>query len=83
MFRSTFRFPKFILFAASFVCLLVLSACGGGGGGETNSLVNKAVPLSGSKTVIADTVKVEKNGNEVTVNYQTSVPVKKAHIQTV
>lgn len=81
MFKLTFRGSKLILLFASFACLLVLTACGGGGG-ETNSLVNEAVPLSGSNTVIADTVKVEKTGNDVTVSYQTSTPVKKAHIVT-
>ena len=55
---------------------------GCGGGGSTNAVVNEQVPLSGSNTVMPETVKVEKNGDNVVINYQTSAPVKKAYIVT-
>lgn len=61
--------------------MAVLAGCGGGGG-SASSVVGEQVPLSGSNTVIADSVKIEKTGDSVTVAYQTSAPVKKAHIVT-
>jgi len=65
-----------------FVVLSLVSVFTGCGDGSSNSVVNDHVPLSGSNTVIADSVKVEKNGVNVTVSYQTSIPVKKAHVVT-
>ena len=59
--------------------LALLAGCGGG---SSNAVVNEQVPLSGSNTVIAESVKVEKTGDTVTVNYQTSSPVKKAYVVT-
>ncbi len=58
---------------------VLLTGCGGGG---TSAVVNEQVPLSGSNTVIPESVKVEKTGDTVTVNYQTSAPVKKAYVVT-
>ncbi|HOD42588.1 MAG TPA: hypothetical protein PKL57_18710 [Candidatus Wallbacteria bacterium] len=81
MFNSTFRFSKPILLLTALICLSFLTACGGGGG-ENNSLVNEQVPLSGSNTVIADTVKVNKTADGFTVDYQTNVPVKNSFIVT-
>ncbi|HBC73375.1 MAG: hypothetical protein A2008_11045 [Candidatus Wallbacteria bacterium GWC2_49_35] len=68
-------------------CLLSLvfvfaMMAGCGGGGSTNAVVNEQVPLSGSNTVIADTIKMEKQGDNLVINYQTSAPVKNAHIVT-
>lgn len=65
-----------------FVVLSLVSVFTGCSGGTSNSVVNDQAPLSGSNTVIADSVKVEKNGDNVTVSYQTSIPVKKAHVVT-
>ncbi len=58
----------------------VFAGCGGGS--ASNPVVNEQVPLSGSNTVMPETVKVEKTGDSVTINYQTSAPVKKAYIVT-
>lgn len=58
----------------------VFTGCGGGG--STSALVNEQLPLSGSNTVIPESVKVEKAGDAVTINYQTSAPVKKAFVVT-
>ncbi len=80
MFNSTFRFSKPNLLLTALICLSFLTACGGGG--DTNTLVNDQVPLSGSNTVIADSVKVNKTADGVTVDYQTSVPVKNSYIVT-
>jgi len=69
----------------AYVMVMVFAAAffaGCGGGGSTSAVVGDQVPLSGSNTVIADSVKIEKTGDSVTVNYQTSAPVKKAHIVT-
>lgn len=62
--------------------IFVFAFLTGCGGGSTNAVVNEPVPLSGSNTVIPETVKIEKNGENVVINYQTSTPVKKAYIVT-
>lgn len=67
------------LFAVLFL-MVIFTGCGGGSSSAV--AVGDQVPLSGSNTVIADSVKVEKTGDAVTVSYQTSAPVKKAHIVT-
>lgn len=69
-----------LLTAILVMAVSIISGCGGGG--STNAVVNDQIPLSGSNSVIADSVKIEKSGDSVTVNYQTSIPVKKAHIVT-
>lgn len=71
---------NFIALVAVMVLMAVITGCGGGG--SASSVVGDQVPLSGSNTVIADSVKVEKTGDMVTVSYQTSAPVKKASIVT-
>lgn len=58
----------------------MMTGCGGGGG--TSSVVNEQIPLSGSNTVIPDTIKMERQGDNLVINYQTSAPVKNAHIVT-
>jgi|GEM_PF-3463749 len=74
--KNVLRKLAVILFV---VCAITtLAGCGGG----SNAVVNEQVPLSGSNTVIADSVKVEKTGDSVTVNYQTSSPVQKAYVVT-
>ncbi len=68
--------------AAMVMVVFALALLAGCGGGSSNAVVNEQVPLSGSNTVIAESVKVEKTGDTVTVNYQTSSPVKKAYVVT-
>jgi len=68
--------------AALVMVVFAMAVLAGCGGGSSNAVVNEQVPLSGSNTVIAESVKVEKTGDTVTVNYQTSSPVKKAYVVT-
>ena len=77
---NTYNFKKITALVMVMFAMAIFSGCGGGG--STGAVVNEQVPLSGSNTVIADSVKVEKSGNNVTVNYQTSTPVKKAFVVT-
>jgi len=65
-----------VLFVMCFMPVFI-AGCGG-----SNAVVSEQVPLSGSNTVIADSVKIEKNGDCVTLNYQTSSPVQKAYVVT-
>ncbi len=74
-----FGIKKIMTLVMVVFALAVLAGCGGG---SSNAVVNEQVPLSGSNTVIPESVKVEKTGDTVTVNYQTSSPVKKAYVVT-
>jgi len=74
-----FNFKKIMSLIMVCFVLATLAGCGGGG---SSAVVNEQVPLSGSNTVIAESVKVEKTGDSVTVNYQTSSPVQKAYVVT-
>ena len=73
------KFKKISGWAMAVFLTALISGCGGGGG---NPVVNEPVPLSGSNTVISETVKVEKTGDNVTINYQTSSAVKKSYVVT-
>ena len=77
---NQFGIKKITALIAVLFVMVIFSGCGGGG--SSSAVVNEQVPLSGSNTVIADSVKVEKTGDSVTINYQTSAPVKTAHIVT-
>jgi hypothetical protein len=77
---NKFNFKKITALVMVMFAMAIFSGCGGGG--STSAVVNEQVPLSGSNTVIADSVKVEKAGDSVTINYQTSAPVKKAFVVT-
>lgn len=74
-----FNFKKVMALIVVMFAMAIFNGCGGG---SSSAVVNEQVPLSGSNTVIADSVKVEKTGDTVTVNYQTSSPVKKAYVVT-
>ncbi len=75
------RLGKIMVIVMAIFAVAVFTGCGGGGG-STGALVNEQLPLSGSNTVIPESVKVEKAGDAVTINYQTSAPVKNAYIVT-
>ena len=75
-----FRLEKIMVIVMAMFAVAIFAGCGGGG--STNAVVNEQVPLSGSNTVIPESVKVEKTGDAVTINYQTSAPVKKAFVVT-
>ncbi len=75
-----FRLEKIMVIVMAMFAVAIFAGCGGGG--STNAVVNEQVPLSGSNTVMPETVKVEKTGDAVTINYQTSTPVKKAYVVT-
>ncbi len=75
-----FRLEKIMVIVMAIFAVAIFAGCGGGG--STNAVVNEQVPLSGSNTVIPESVKVEKTGDAVTINYQTSAPVKKAFVVT-
>ncbi len=75
-----FEVKKITMVIAVMFALIIFTGCGGGG--STNSVVNEQVPLSGSNTVIPESVKIEKTGDNVVINYQTSAPVKKSYIVT-
>lgn len=77
---NKFNFKKITALVMIMFAMAVFAGCGGGG--STGAVVNEQLPLSGSNTVIADSVKVEKAGDSVTINYQTSAPVKKAFVVT-
>jgi hypothetical protein len=81
MFNQRSVLKKLAGFLSLVFVLAMMAGCGGGGGG-TNAVVNDQVPLSGSNTVISDTIKMEKQGDNLVINYQTSAPVKNAHIVT-
>ncbi len=74
-----FRLEKIMVIVMAMFAVAIFAGCGGG---STNAVVNEQVPLSGSNTVIPESVKVEKTGDAVTINYQTSAPVKKAFVVT-
>lgn len=73
--RVSFYVMVSLLFAS-----FIFTGCGGGN--SANSVINEQVPLSGSNTVIAGSIKVERSGETVSISYQTSTPVKKASIVT-
>jgi hypothetical protein len=74
------RLEKIMVIVMVMFAVAIFAGCGGGG--STSAVVNEQVPLSGSNTVIPESVKVEKAGDAVTINYQTSAPVKKAFVVT-
>ena len=75
-----FRLEKIMVIVMVMFVAAIFAGCGGGG--STNAVVNEQVPLSGSNTVMPETVKIEKTGDSVVINYQTSTPVKKAYVVT-
>ncbi len=81
MFNQRSVFKKLTGLLSLIFVFALMTGCGGGGG-STNAVVNEQLPLSGSNTVMPETVKIEKAGDSVTINYQTSTPVKKAYIVT-
>lgn len=74
--RPAFSFT--VLFSIVIFLLTFLSGCGD----EATDVVNGPTQLNVSNNIIPESVKVEKNGDSVTINYQTSSSVKKAYVVT-
>ncbi len=71
--------------SALFLFLLVVSGAAvlsGCGGGANSSVVDEIMPASVNASIIAESVKVEKNAEGVTINYKTMVPVANSSVVT-
>lgn len=56
---------------------ILLTGCGGSGGGDI------ADPVTGTQnSIIAESVKMVKNGDDLTISYQTQIPVQKSSVVT-
>ncbi len=66
------------LFLAVFISAsILLTGCGGGGGGDATN------PVPGSQnSIIAESVKMVRNGDDLTISYQTQIPVQKSSVVT-
>lgn len=65
------------LIIPALILMSLLTACGG-----NNNVIGDQASLTGSNTVIPETVKIENGSEETKISYQTSTPVKKASIVT-
>ena len=71
-----FNFKKLTVLLVVLTLMALVSGCGGGSssGDATNSAV------TAQNTIVPESVKVEKSGDGVTINYQTSVPVQNSSV---
>lgn len=72
------RFAAVFLLAMAVSFAALLSGCGGGGSVSSND----QAAVSANKTIIPESVRVEKNGDAATISYQTSAPAKDSKVVT-
>lgn len=66
-----------LFFVAAISASILLTGCGGSGGGDI------ANPVAATQnSIIAESVKMVKNGDDLTISYQTQIPVQKSSVVT-
>jgi len=72
-----FNFKKLTALLVVFTLMMVLSGCGAGSSGDATSPAAKT-----STTVVPESVSVARSGENVTITYQTAVPVQSGNVVT-
>ncbi len=72
-----FNFKKVTALLVVFSLMMVLSGCGAGSSGDPTSPAAKT-----STTVVPESVNVSRSGENVTITYQTAVPVQTGSVVT-
>lgn len=71
-----FNFKKLTVLLVVLTLMALVSGCGGGS--SSGDAANPAV--TAQNTIVPESVKVEKSGDNVTINYQTAVPVQNSSV---
>jgi hypothetical protein len=69
---------KLVVLIVIFILLMAAVGCGGSNSGENITMATDKT----QSTIIPESVNVERSGDNVTISYQTSVPVQKSSIVT-